>query len=152
MEGMLAHPKPVRKFFKEEYSDAKNVTYQNLTLEFPSSLIYQPYNGIRINRGFINFRLFGWEYKFNIHEFARILGFQYGPIAAAEVPYDRNMEEELATFWKAITSGGNTDPRAQFPTCIHNPTFQYFQMILAQSFFGRSETCEPVSAEKLFFL
>lgn len=30
--------------------------------------------------------------------------------------------------------------------------FRYFQMMLAQTFFGRSENREPVSAEEIFFL
>ena len=43
----------------EEYVDAMHVTYRNLTLEFLSSIIYEPYIGIDSQRGYINFRLFG---------------------------------------------------------------------------------------------
>lgn len=59
----------------EEYAEAMNVTYQNLTLEFLSSLTHQPNHGRRFRRGLITFGLLGHEYKFNHKEFANLLGF-----------------------------------------------------------------------------
>lgn len=61
----------------EEYSYAMNVTYKHITLEFISSLTYEPYIGRGFKRGHINFRLFGNEYTFNHKDFANLLGFQW---------------------------------------------------------------------------
>lgn len=46
------------KLDRNEFVEAKNVTYRQLTLEFLSSLIYEPYVGREIHRGQISFRLF----------------------------------------------------------------------------------------------
>ena len=100
----------------------------------------------------ISFRSFRREYKLNHQNLARLLGFQYGPTAAPEVPIDDYMHDTLETFWKAITSSGSPDPSTQFSNHIHNLEFRYLQMILPQTFFGRSETSEHISAEELFIL
>lgn len=63
-----------------------HVTYRNLTLEFLSSLSYEPYIGISFQRTYINFILFGIVYTFNHKEFAELLGFQYGPDVMPEIP------------------------------------------------------------------
>lgn len=39
----------------DEYLESKNVTYRSLTLEFLSSLTYEPYSGQGFNRGNITF-------------------------------------------------------------------------------------------------
>lgn len=103
----------------DEYSKSKNVTYRNLTLEFLSSLAYEPYSGRGFNRGNITFRLFRHEYTYNYREFAKLLGFQYGPAVVAEISYDRDTQDKLDTFWGAITTKGNLDPSTQFSTYIH---------------------------------
>lgn len=43
----------------DEYVEAMNVTYQNLTLEFLSSLIHETNHGRGFRIGLITFRLFG---------------------------------------------------------------------------------------------
>lgn len=68
-----------------EYAYAIHVTYKNITLEFLSSLRYEPYIGIGSQRGYINFRLFGIEYTFNHKEFAELLGFQSSLDAMPEI-------------------------------------------------------------------
>lgn len=45
----------------DEYTDVMHVTYRNLTLEFLSSLTYEPYVGHTSDGGYINFRLFRAE-------------------------------------------------------------------------------------------
>lgn len=62
------------------------VTYMNQTMEFLSSLIYEPYIRIGSQRGYINFKLFGIEYTFNHKEFAELLGVQCGIDAMLEIP------------------------------------------------------------------
>lgn len=129
-----------------------NVTYRNLNLEFLSSLTHHPNHGRGFKRGLITFRLFGQEYKFNHKDFPNLLGFQSGLDVVSELPTGDFMQEEIDTFWSDIIGRGILDPSIQLSNCIHNPTFRYFQMILAQTFFGRSETDELVSTEEIFFL
>lgn len=90
----------------DKYSDAMNVTYRHLTLEFPSSLIYKPYIGRGFKRGHINFRLFGKEYTFSHRDFANLLGFQYGLDVIHEYPECDVMQDELDNFWSEITGEG----------------------------------------------
>lgn len=136
----------------EEYSDAINVTYKHLTLEFLSSLTYEPYIGRVFKRGRINFRLYRNEYTFNHKDFANLLGFQYGLNAMHELPVGDFMQDEFDKFWSDISDGRGPDPSSQLSNRIHNPAFRYFQMILARTFFGKSETDDHVSAEEIFML
>lgn len=69
-----------------------------------------------------------------------------------ELPVGDFMQNELDKFWSDITGGGGPDPSIQLLNRIHNPALRYFQMILAQTFFGKSETDEHVSAEEIFML
>lgn len=62
------------------------------------------------------------------------------------------MQDELDKFWSDITGGGGTDPSTQLPNKIHNPTFRYLQMILAQTFFGKGKTNDHVNAEEILML
>ena len=90
----------------EEYADAMNVTYRNLTLEFLSSLDYEPY----VDSGYISFRLFGTDYTFNHKEFGDLLGFQTTPDAIPELPLGYFMSRDIDKFWSDITGGGGPDP------------------------------------------
>lgn len=136
----------------EEYYGAMHVTYRNLTPEFLSSLIYEPYIGISFQRGYINFRLFGIECTFNHKEFAELLGFQYGPDVMPEIRLGYFMQDEIDKLWSDITEGGSFDPSTQLSNKIHNPAFRYFQMILAHTFLGNSDIDTHVSAEEILFL
>lgn len=69
-----------------------------------------------------------------------------------EIPVDDFMQDELDKFWSDMTGGGGPDPSIQPSNRTHNPTFRYFQMILAQTFFGKSETDGHVSDEDIFML
>lgn len=100
-----------------------HVTYRNLTLEFFSSLSYEPYIGIGSHRGYINFRLFGIEYTFNHKEFVELLGFQCGLDTMPGIPLGYFMQDEIDKFWSGITGGESPDPSTQLSNIIHNPTF-----------------------------
>ena len=110
----------------EEYVDAMNVTYRNLTLEFLSSLNYEPYIGRGFQRGHINFRMFGIEYTFNHKEFVDLLGFQCGLDAMPELPVGYFMQDEIDKFWSDITNRGIPDPSTQLSNKIQNPALWYF--------------------------
>lgn len=69
-----------------------------------------------------------------------------------EPPVVNFMQDELDKFLSDITGGGSPDPSIQLSNRIHNPTFRYFQMILAQTFFGKSEIDDHVSAKEIFML
>lgn len=129
-----------------------NVTYRHLTLEFLSSLAYEPYIGRGFKRVRINFRLFGNEYTFNHKDFANLLGFQCGLDVMHELLVGDFMKVELDKFWSDIPGGGGLDPSIQLSNCIHNLAFRYFQIILTHTFFGKSETDEHVSAEEISML
>lgn len=88
-----------------EYSDATNVTYIHLILEFLSSLIYEPYIGRGFKRGRINFRLFGKEYTFSHRDFVNLSRFQYDLDVIHEYPECDVMQDELDKFWSNITGG-----------------------------------------------
>lgn len=100
-----------------------HVTYRNLTLEFLSSLSYEPCIGIGSQRGYINFRLFGIEYTFNHKEFSELLSFQCGLDAMLEIPLGYFMQDEIDKFWSDIIGGGSHDPSTQLSNIIHNPAF-----------------------------
>lgn len=96
--------------------------------------------------------MFGREYKLIHQDFGHILGFQTGPTTAPDVPISLDTQDTLETFRKNTTNRDNIDPSTQFSRYIDNPIIRYFQMILAQTSFGRSDTCEPLSEEELFIL
>lgn len=76
----------------------KHPTYKNLTLEFLSSYEYNPSVGIDRVQGFATFRLFGKEYQLTHDELAKLLAFQCGTQAYAEVPVGDDMQWELDFF------------------------------------------------------
>src|SRR4051812_40315832 len=94
----------------EEYADDIYVTYRNLTLEFLSSLDYEPYVDNGDAMGYINFRLFGTEYVFNLKQFGNLLGFQTGHDVIPELQLSYYMNKDIDKFWSDITNGGSLDP------------------------------------------
>jgi hypothetical protein len=136
----------------DEYTDAMHVTYRNLTLEFLSSLTYEPYVGHTSDGGYINFRLFGTKYTFNHKHFCDLLGFQTAYDASSELPMIYFLSRDVENIWSDITCGGSPDPSTQISNKIHNPTFRYCQMIIAHTFLGKSDPDTRVSAEEIFFM
>ena len=55
------------------------VTYRELTLEFLSSLVYNPEHGYGLNKGLISFRLFRMDFTYNRRDLTDLLGFPSGP-------------------------------------------------------------------------
>lgn len=69
-----------------------------------------------------------------------------------EIPLGYFMQDEIDKFWSDITGGGSPGPSTQLSNIIHNPTFRYFQMILAHTFLGKSDIDTHVSVEEILFL
>ena len=70
-------------------------TYHNLTLEFLSSLYYDPTRGFGFGRGLATFILFGNKYRFMHHEFADLLGFPNEPDVVTKTPEDAFTQLDL---------------------------------------------------------
>lgn len=98
------------------------------------------------------FRIYIFTYRFNHRELAELLGFQHGPHVFIEVSRNNDMQLELDGFWGSLTEDYPPDYERMNYTIIHNPTIRYFQMVLAQTFFGRCENMELVSKEDLFII
>ncbi|XP_058762818.1 uncharacterized protein LOC131636188 [Vicia villosa] len=135
-----------------DYADDVHKTYRNLTLEFLSSLDYNPWVGEGDGRGRINFILFSTEYTLNIKEFGDLLGFQTGPTAITEMPLNYFLSRDIDKLWQDITDGASLDPSTQLSRKIHNPAFRYFEIILCHTFFGRSYGDHLVTAEEVLFI
>lgn len=69
-----------------------------------------------------------------------------------EIPLNYFRHDEIDKFWSDIIEGGSPDPSTHLSNKIHNPTFRYFQMILAHTFLGKSDIDTHVSAEEVLFL
>ena len=136
----------------EGFANKKHKTYHRLTLEFLSSLSYNPTCGKGYTRGRITFRLFGYPCHFNIREMAELLGFPDGPAVFSMVQEDLLMEDELSHFWSSISGHPYHDLRPMLSTDIHNPTIRYFHMILAYTLFGKAESDNNVSRDELFIM
>lgn len=104
-------------------------SYRSLTLEFLSSLSYDPTRGIRFNKGLIIFRLFGIDYRYNHHELAKLLGFPNDPDVFTIRQEEVLMELQLDYFWGSITGNHHPEPNYMFSANIHNPVIRYFHKI-----------------------
>lgn len=62
------------------------------------------------------------------------------------------MQYELDNFGGSITMEAPHDYERMNATIIHNLTIRYFQMVLEQTFFGKSENTDTVSKEELFIM
>lgn len=127
-------------------------SYCILTLEFLSSLSYDPTRGIGFNKGLITFRLFGIDYRYNHHELAELLGFPNGPDIFTIRQEEVLMELQLDYFLGSITRNNHPEPNNMFSVNIHNQVICYFHKILAHTLFEREENIPFVSRDELFIL
>lgn len=126
--------------------------YHRLTLEFLSSLYYDPNMGIGFDRGLATFRIFGTKYYFTHREMAELLGFPSGPDAYTITLDDAFTNLDLNFFWGTITGNYHPKPHNMFSANIHNPVIHNFHKILAHTLFGKEENITSVSRDKLFIL
>ena len=69
-----------------------------LTLEFLSSLVYLPNNGMGFNRGLITFRLFDKDYRYTHREMVELLGCPDDPDTFTFTQEDRLLYHQLDLF------------------------------------------------------
>lgn len=62
------------------------------------------------------------------------------------------MQYELDNLWGSITMEAPTNLKRLNASLIHNPAITYFQMVLAHTFFGKSDNNDIVSKEELFIM
>lgn len=127
-------------------------TYRKLTLEFLSSFNYLPHYGKDLKRGLIFFRLFGMEYRYNLHDFSALLGFPDGFDTFTSKQEELFDYRELDIFWESLTglsSFEHPEPHADY---IHNPAFRYFHHILSHTLFGKEQNNTIVSRDELFIM
>lgn len=96
-------------------------------------------------RSKIVFILFGHNYLFNQDEIGELLGFQTKRDAVSEVPRDHFMPLELDSFWRKLIRCTTPNPERNTSSQVHSPTIWYFQTVLAQTFFGKSDDTYIVS-------
>lgn len=126
--------------------------YRRLTLEFLSSLYYDPNKGIGFSRGLATFRLFGTKYHFNHREIVELLRFPSGPDAYTIALDDAFVDLDLKFLWGTITGNYHPESHTMFSVNIHHPIIRYFVKILAHTLFGKEENINVVSRDELFIL
>lgn len=109
------------------------VTYRELTLEFLSSLVYNPEHGYILNKGLISFRMFGIDFTYNRRDLADLLGFPSGPFVFTTRQEELIDDIDLDYFWGSLTRDHNPYPHQMHSQAIRNPVIRYFHKILANS-------------------
>lgn len=62
------------------------------------------------------------------------------------------MQADLDLFWGGITEDYTPHHMIMNVNLIHNPIIWYFQMVTAQTFYGKAHNIGPVSREELYFI
>lgn len=115
----------------------KEPTFEYVTREFLSSLIYNVHPNTASTSGIVQFRMFNVEYQYTTYELAGLLEFPYGEGALCETPLDSEWSSEAFEFWRKLTGLDTDSFEGNLASSIHNPPIHVFRYLLACIIFGR---------------
>ena len=104
----------------------KEPTFERLTREFLSSLIYLVHPDTASTVSTVKFRQFNVEYEYSTDELAALLGIPHGDGAICETPLDSEWSTDAFSFWRQLSNSSINSFEGILASLIHNPAIRIF--------------------------